>query len=83
MVTAYRGKVQDGQIHLMDDQALPEGAQVYIVVVEEAGSKPAGITGAELAASEIVGMWSDRDDITDSAAFDEELRRKAERRGRE
>ncbi|MBN1121805.1 MAG: hypothetical protein JXJ17_12055 [Anaerolineae bacterium] len=67
-----------------NDLMLPEGAQVYIVVVEEpaASARPAGITGAELAESEIVGMWADREDITDSAAFAEELRRKAERRGR-
>lgn len=39
------------------------------------------MTGAKLAASESIGMWSDRDDITDSTEFANELRRKVERRG--
>lgn len=42
--------------------------------------KPAGITGAELAESEIVGMWTDREDIRDSAEFARQLRERASRR---
>ena len=85
MVTAYQGTVQNGQIHLRDNEELPEGADVYVVVINRADvpaavTKPAGITGAELAESEIVGMWADREDITDSAEFARQLRQRASRR---
>ncbi|MBM3129339.1 MAG: hypothetical protein FJ009_12035 [Chloroflexi bacterium] len=39
------------------------------------------MTARELAASEIVGMWADRTDIGDSAAFARTLREQAQRRG--
>jgi hypothetical protein len=42
-----------------------------------------GITGAEILASGLVGLWADRDDIQDSVTFAKELRRKAEQRGGE
>jgi hypothetical protein len=85
MVTAYQGTVQNGQIHLRDDEALPEGAEVYVVIIEKADepaavTKPVGITGTQLAESEIVGMWADREDITDSAEFARQLRQRASRR---
>ncbi|MCI0476264.1 MAG: hypothetical protein L0Y55_08455 [Anaerolineales bacterium] len=43
--------------------------------------KKRGMTARELAASEIVGMWADRTDIGDSAAFARKLREQAQRRG--
>lgn len=85
MVTAYQGTIHNGQIEFSDKPDLPEGAQVIVVVVGKADepsevTKPAGITGAELAVSEIVGMWADREDITDSAEFARQLRERASRR---
>jgi hypothetical protein len=81
MAVAYRGTVQDGQIRLQTDQPLPEGAEVVVVVVSDGTAADVrGITGAELLASGIVGMWADREDIGDTAAFAEELRRRSERR---
>jgi len=79
MVTAYQGTVQNGQIHFDDGLELPEGAQVIVVVVREK-SLVEGMTGADILASGLVGMWADRDDIEDSAAFVEALRRQAEQR---
>ena len=73
----YRGRVQNGRIVLDDDLTLPEGALVEIYAL------PEGITGAEILNSELMGLWADRDDIGDSVAFAEELRRKAERRDSE
>jgi len=39
-------------------------------------------TGAEMAKSELVGLWADRDDIGDSREFARRLRREAETRQR-
>jgi hypothetical protein len=83
MVTTYQGTIHNGQIHFDDPPELPEGAQVIVTVVTEdqQADMPVGMTGAQILESGIVGMWADRDDITDSAAFAEQLRRNAERRG--
>jgi hypothetical protein len=37
-------------------------------------------TGADMAKSELVGIWADRDDIGDSREFARRLRREAENR---
>ncbi|HBI45735.1 MAG TPA: hypothetical protein DDY78_23210 [Planctomycetales bacterium] len=37
-------------------------------------------TGADMAKSELVGLWADRDDIGDSREFARRLRREAETR---
>ena len=79
MVTAYQGIVQNGQIRFDDDTKLPEGSQVIVVVMGEQQAIE-GMTGAEILASGLVGIWADREDITDSGEFVEALRRKAERR---
>ena len=83
MVTAYRGQIKDGKIELKDSPALPEGVEVIVVLVEaESEFLPErGITGAELLASPMVGIWADRDDIGDTVEFARELRRKSEQRG--
>jgi hypothetical protein len=46
------------------------------------GTAPATGTAADLARSDLVGMWADRDDIGDSRAFARRLRQQAETRGR-
>jgi hypothetical protein len=38
------------------------------------------LTGADLLGSDLIGMWADRTDITDSLEFARQLRRKAEHR---
>jgi hypothetical protein len=40
------------------------------------------LTGADMAKSELVGMWADRDDIGDSREYARRLRREAETRQR-
>lgn len=39
-----------------------------------------GISGAELLAAPFIGVWADRDDIEDTAAFAEDLRKRTEGR---
>ena len=78
MVTAYRGMVRDGQIKLEEREALPDGTEVIVVVVE--AKKKSVLTARELAESEIVGLWADRDDIVDSAEYARQLREQAQRR---
>ena len=78
---AYRGMVKNGVVYLGRGQVLPEGAQVIVVVMQDQPPDEIhGITGAELLASGLVGLWAERDDIADSAKFARELRQKAERR---
>jgi hypothetical protein len=78
---AYRGTVENGEIHLERGRVLPEGAQVVVVVMQDpAPDEVRGVTGAELLASGLVGLWADREDIADSADYARGLRRKAERR---
>lgn len=78
MITAYQGTVQDGQIRFEDNLELPEGAQVIVVLVDESQKKTP--TLGDLLDSPLVGMWADREDITDSAEYARRLREQAQRR---
>ena len=78
---AYRGVVENGEVRLERGRVLPEGAQVVVVVMQDPSpDEVRGITGAELLASGLVGLWADREDIADSADYARKLRRNAERR---
>jgi hypothetical protein len=78
---AYQGVVENGQVRLEQGRVLPEGAQVIVVVMQDpAPDEVRGVTGAELLASGLVGLWADREDIGDCVGFARELRQKAERR---
>jgi hypothetical protein len=77
----YLGRVHHGRIDLENNARLPEGSQVLVVILDEQGNQPEGITGAELLAAEFIGEWKDRDDIVDTAEYVEELRRKSQKRG--
>lgn len=79
MIVTRRGVVEGGRIRLEDDAPLPEHAEVLVVFVAPAhGGR--SMTGAELAASEFVGMWADREAITDSVEYARQLREQAETR---
>lgn len=84
MVMAYQGTVQNGQIRFDHDPAIPEGAQVIVVVVKERQQvgEPKALTLGDLLESPLVGMWADRDDIVDSAEFARKLREHTSRRER-
>lgn len=68
---------KDGEISLT---GLPvkEGQQVEITV--EIGTATPTLTARQLAESELVGLWADREDIRDSVAFARQLREQAQRR---
>ena len=71
----------DGKVIVPDEPVDLTPNQRLIVHVETVEpEKPRGMTGAELAKSEIVGIWADRTDIGDSVEFARELRRRVERR---
>jgi hypothetical protein len=69
MGTTYRGTVQGGNIVLTEPVQMPEGTEV-IVRVEAAESQQNDIAAkGDLTALPFVGMWADREDMTDSAAW--------------
>jgi hypothetical protein len=47
---------------------------------ERAALGPRELTARDLLQSEVVGLWADREDITDSLTFARQLRRQAEYR---
>jgi hypothetical protein len=67
---------EDGKLEV----ELPEGMTPGAVEVEirepEFEYKPLG----DLLNTELVGLWADREDITDNIAFSDELRKRASRR---
>ena len=72
---------QDGQVTV---RGLPyrKGDRVEVIVMRHgrAGGKR-GMTARELLDSGLVGMWADREDITDSSEFARSLRDSAQTRG--
>ena len=69
----------DREISITLPSDIPLGsADIVVVVVPRAASE--GHTLGDLLRSEFVGMWQDRDDIGDSAAFARHLRETAWRR---
>ena len=69
---------EDGQLQVNVPANLPPGP----VEVEIRAEAPAvqGVTLGELLNSGLVGLWKDREDITDSVEFARELRKRASRR---
>ena len=71
----------DGKVLVPDEPLdLQKDQKVELTIQPLPAEEKKYMTGAELARSEIVGMWEDRDDITDSTEFVNALRRKIERR---
>lgn len=69
----------DGEVRIA---GLPykRGDRVEVTLLKEEQVAKGGMTGAELLASPLFGMWADRTDIRDSSEFARELREKAQRR---
>jgi hypothetical protein len=66
----------DREISITLPSDIPLGpADIVVVVASRAATK--GHTLGDLLKSEFVGMWQDRDDIEDSAAFARHLRETA------
>lgn len=85
-MASFFGTVQEnGQIQLEDDPHLPKGAKVRITLLQDDSAdagEDQGITMAELLAAPFVGAWEDREDIDDSVAFAERIRRRWEQRAK-
>jgi hypothetical protein len=67
----------DGRLEMQVPEGLPPGP----VEVELRLPDLPLLTSEDLLASELVGLWADRDDIGDSVTFAESLRKRASRRG--
>jgi hypothetical protein len=72
--------VRDGEV-LVKGLPCRKGESVEaIVLISLTEDAPRGIPAHELLGSELVGLWKDRGDIEDSAAYARSLRETAQRR---
>jgi hypothetical protein len=80
-IRLQRALERDGEIFLT---GLPykKGQFVDMILLSEpmTASSPPHLTARELLHSELVGLWEDRSDIKDSAAYARELRERAQHR---
>lgn len=74
---------KDGEL-LITDLPCKKGQRVEIIVLPEPPTlhQPHRLTAKQLLESDVVGLWQDREDVTDSAAFARQLREEAQRRQR-
>ena len=71
----------DGKVLVPEEPLdLQKDQKVELTIQALSNEEKKYMTGAELANSEIVGMWKDREDIGDSTEFVNQLRRRIERR---
>jgi len=72
---------KDGEL-LITDLPCKKGQCVEVIVLTETSEtvKPARLTAKQLLESDLVGLWRDRQDIVDSAAYARQLREKAQQR---
>ena len=66
----------------MRNLPIEKGQQVEVLLLftpTEKGSRPR-LTARELLHSDLVGLWQDRSDITDSEVYARQLREQAQRR---
>ncbi len=71
--------VRHGEVHL-DGLPYRKGDRVELTLRPARPGRSRGLTAKEMAASPLVGMWADREDIPDSVACARQLREKAHRR---
>jgi len=72
---------KDGEI-LVTGLPWKKGQEVEMILRPEPGAPPARpyLTARRLLDSGLVGLWKDRDDIEDSAAYARQLREQAQQR---
>jgi len=68
-----------GRLKIPDTMTLPKG-RVEVVILSQEGNGKLRPRRKPLREHAFVGMWADREDIIDSVAFAEDLRRNLERR---
>jgi len=69
----------DRELHISLPDDVPLGQVEIVVVISPVNPSPNRTLG-DLLTSEFFGMWHDREDIPDSSAFAQQLRREAWRR---
>lgn len=83
MITGIKQKVtvgKNGKIELPTTE-LPEGTIVEVIVLSSPlPTKKKVLTARELLDSSLIGLWEEREDITDSLAYSRQLREQSQRR---
>ena len=70
MVLLERGKVKSGAIVFSEPLTLPEGTEVLVQIEPVAArAQSVGPASADFAALPFFGMWADREEMSDSAAW--------------
>ncbi|MCX6082335.1 MAG: hypothetical protein NTW32_22635 [Chloroflexi bacterium] len=85
MLTALRQTMTvpaDGNIKIYLPDLKPGSKAEVIVLVEENARQHRHMTGSDLLASGVVGLWAKRKDLGDSLEFARQLRQNAEHRER-
>ena len=82
MGTTHRGKVQDGNIVLTEPVELPEGTEVIVRVEPAENQQSQTAVKSPFTALPFIGMWADREDLSDSAAWVRRERDKWQQRAR-
>jgi hypothetical protein len=82
-VRLHRVIEKDGEL-LITDLPCKKGQWVEVIVLPEPPDlpQPLRLTAKRLLESGVVGLWQDREDVTDSAAYARQLREEAQRRQR-
>ena len=82
-VRLHRMIEKDGEL-LITDLPCKKGQQVEVIVLSEPLASPQlqRLTAKRLLESRVIGLWQDREDVTDSATYARQLREKAQRRSR-
>lgn len=69
---------KDGQI-MLKDLPFKKGQSIEMIVLIDSNDKSAKrrLTARKLRTSSLIGLWKDREDITDSAEYARQLREKS------
>ena len=80
-VRVHKVVEKDGEI-LLTGFPCKKGQQIEMIVLIEPAAMPERprLTARQLLQSGLIGLWKDREDITDSAAYARQLRERAQRR---
>ncbi len=65
---------------IIKDLPVQKGQQVEVLLLFTPPSKRPRLTAKQLLNSELVGLWKDRTDITDSLVYARQLREQAQKR---
>jgi hypothetical protein len=80
-VRVHKVVEKDGEI-LLTGLPCKKGQQVEMIILIGPAAMPERppLTARQLRHSGLIGLWEDREDITDSAAYARQLRERAQRR---